>query len=85
VTRYRCIDAQKATGFPVAAACQATGVTRSAYYAFTAKRPSQRQQDDASLVGEIRRIHARSHGTYGAPRGLPPGGRTLGLCGHRGR
>jgi putative transposase len=68
VTRYRCVDAQKAAGFPVAAVCQATGVTRSAYYAFTAKRPSQRQQDDASLVGEIRRIHTRSYGTYGAPR-----------------
>jgi putative transposase len=68
VSRYRCVDAQKAAGFPIAAACQAAGVTRSAYYAFTAKRPSQRQQDDARLIGEIRRIHARSHGTYGAPR-----------------
>jgi hypothetical protein len=66
--RYRCVDAQKAAGFPVAAACQAAGVTRSAYYAWTARRPSQRQQDDAGLVGEIRRIHGRSHGTYGAPR-----------------
>ena len=66
--RYRCVDAQKAAGFPVAAACAAAGVTRSAYYAWTARRPSQRQQDDAGLVGEIRRIHGRSHGTYGAPR-----------------
>jgi putative transposase len=66
--RYRCVDAQKAAGFPVAAACQAAGVTRSAYYAWIARRPSQRQRDDAGLVGEIRRIHARSHGTYGAPR-----------------
>jgi putative transposase len=68
VSRYRCVDAQKAAGFPVAAACQAAGVTRSAYYAFTAKRLSQRQPDDARLVGEIRRIHARSGGTYGSPR-----------------
>jgi putative transposase len=68
VSRYRCVDAQKAAGFPVAAACQAAGVTRSAYYAFTAQRPSQRQPDDARLVAEIRRIHARSHGAYGAPR-----------------
>jgi putative transposase len=68
VSRYRCVDAQKATGFPVVAACQAAGVTRSAYYAFTAKRRSQRQPDHARLVGEIRRIHARSGGTYGAPR-----------------
>jgi putative transposase len=68
VSRYRCVDAQKAAGFPVAAACQAAGVTRSAYYAFTTKRPSERRQDEALLVGEIRRIHARAHGTYGAPR-----------------
>jgi transposase InsO family protein len=71
VSRYRCVDAQKAAGFPVAAACHAAGVTRSAYYAWaasTAKGPSQRERDEASLVAEIRRIHARSKGTYGAPR-----------------
>jgi transposase-like protein len=33
VSRYRCVDAQKAAGFAVAAACKAAGVTRSAYYA----------------------------------------------------
>jgi putative transposase len=69
--RYRCVDAQKAAGFPVAAACQAAGVTRSAYYAWTtraAQGPSDRHRQEARLVGEIRRIHARSGGTYGAPR-----------------
>jgi putative transposase len=71
VTRYRCVDAQKAAGFPVAAACQAAGVTRSAYYAWTtsaAQGPAERHQEEARLVTEIRRIHARSHGAYGAPR-----------------
>jgi putative transposase len=71
VTRYRCVDAQKAAGFPVVAACQAAGVTRSAYYAWTtnaAQGPSDRQREETRLVGEIRRVHARSHGTYGAPR-----------------
>jgi putative transposase len=69
--RYRCVDAQKAAGFPVAAACQAAGVTRSAYYAWTAmtaQGPAARQREEARLVGEIRRIHARSKATYGAPR-----------------
>jgi putative transposase len=69
--RYRCVDAQKAAGFPTAAACQAAGVTRSAYYAWTASAvqgPSERDREEVRLVGEIRRIHARSHGTYGAPR-----------------
>jgi putative transposase len=71
VSRYRCVDAQKAAGFPIAAACDAAGVRRSAYYAWTARAaqgPSVAERVEASLVGEIRRIHARSQGTYGAPR-----------------
>ena len=71
MSRYRCVDAQKAAGFPVVAACEAAGVRRSAYYAWTASAaqgPSQHERDEAALVAEIRRIHARSGGTYGAPR-----------------
>jgi putative transposase len=71
VTRYRCVDAQKAAGFPVAAACQAAGVGRSAYYAWTAgvaQGPSSAARDEANLVAEIRRIHVRSRGVYGSPR-----------------
>jgi putative transposase len=71
VSRYRCVDAQRAAGFPVAAACQAAGVARSAYYAWvtrTLQGPSDRHRQEARLVGEIRRIHAHSHGAYGAPR-----------------
>jgi transposase InsO family protein len=46
-------------------------VTRSAYYAWTtsaAQGPSQHDRQEARLVGEIRRIHARSKATYGCPR-----------------
>jgi putative transposase len=71
VSRYRCVDAQKAAGFPVAAACQAARVTRSAYYAWTAgavQGAFDRHREEARLVAEIRRIHTRSKGTYGAPR-----------------
>jgi putative transposase len=69
--RYRCVDAQNAAGFPVAAACQAAGVRRSAYYAWTtstALGSAERHREQARLVSEIRRIHARSKGTYGSPR-----------------
>jgi putative transposase len=67
--RYRCVDAQKAAGFPVAAACQAAEVSRAAYYTWVARAGgSERQREEARLVGEIRRIHARSGGTYGVPR-----------------
>jgi hypothetical protein len=37
VSRYRCVDAQKAAGFPVVAACDAAGVSASAFYAWAAK------------------------------------------------
>jgi putative transposase len=71
VRRYRCVDAQKAAGFPVVAACDTAGVSTSAYSAFTAtsaQGPPHRQQEETRLVKEIRRIHARSRGTYGSPR-----------------
>jgi putative transposase len=70
VSRYRCVDAQKAAGFP-AAACQAAGVSTSAFYAWaarTAQGPSDRRQQEAKLVSEIRTIHRESGGTYGSPR-----------------
>jgi putative transposase len=71
VRRYRCVDAQKAAGFPVAAACHAAGVSTSAFYAWAARRqqaPSVAEQAQAELVAEIRRIHRESNGTYGSPR-----------------
>ena len=71
MSRYRCVDAQKAAGLPVAAACQAAGVTPSASYAWTAgatQAPSERHREEVRLVGEIRRLHARSRGVYGSPR-----------------
>jgi putative transposase len=71
VSRYRCVDAQKAAGFPVVAACQAAGVSTSAFYAFTARdEQGQRaaEQAQAELVTKIRTIHAESTGTYGSPR-----------------
>jgi hypothetical protein len=57
VSRYRCVDAQKAAGFPVGAACRAAGVSVSAFYAFTAKRelgPRVAEQAQAELVAKIR-------------------------------
>jgi putative transposase len=69
--RYRCVDAQKAAGFPVVAACQAAGVSASAFYTWAARGkrgPRAAEQANAALVAEIRTIHADSAGTYGAPR-----------------
>ena len=69
--RYRCVDAQKAAGFPVVAACTAAGVSTSAFYSWAGRcrqPPSAAEQTQAALVAAIRTIHADSAGTYGSPR-----------------
>lgn len=71
MSRYRCVDAQKAAGFPVAATCQAAGVSASAFYAWVARStraPSAAEQAEAALVAEIRTVHTESGCTYGSPR-----------------
>lgn len=40
----------------------------SGYYAWRRREPSRRDREDAMLTGQIRAIHDRSRGTYGAPR-----------------
>ena len=64
---FRFIDAEKAS-FPVAFMCRRLGVSPSGYYAWKRRSPSPRAEADAALAATIRRIHAASRGTYGAPR-----------------
>ena len=54
--------------FPVAALCRALHVSESGYYAWTKRPPSAHARRDAALRTAIRASHARSDGTYGAPR-----------------
>jgi len=70
VTRYRCVAARKAEGFNVVDACDAAGVSRSAFYAWLDKGegPTEAEWDEAHLIDEIRELHAASDGTYGEPR-----------------
>ena len=71
MSRYRCVDAQKAAGFPIGAACAAAGVSTSAYYAWAARRahgPSDAGRHQAGLIAGIRAIHTGSDGVYGSPR-----------------
>jgi putative transposase len=48
--------------------CRVLGVSRSGYYAWAGRPPSQRAVANAALVQEIRRVHADSDGTYGSRR-----------------
>ena len=54
--------------FRVATMARVLGVSPSGYYAWRQRPPSARAQADAELTGRVRAIHARSRGTYGAPR-----------------
>ncbi len=69
MTRYRCVDDQKAAGFAVTQACAVMQVSTSAYYGWHAGRGAraEREQRDAQLLGEITAIH-RAHPDYGSPR-----------------
>ena len=71
MTRYRCVDDQKAAGFPVTAACEAAGVSTSGFYDWHAREaagPTERQLAEAELVELMREIFDASDGNYGVPR-----------------
>jgi putative transposase len=67
VSCYRLIDAQKAH-HGVSHLARVLGVARAGYYAWASRPPSDRARQDALLGEQIRQIHVRSRGTYGAPR-----------------
>jgi len=54
--------------FPVAALCRVLQVTRSGYYAWRQRQPSERQKQNETLLNQIRTFFQRSKGTYGSPR-----------------
>jgi transposase InsO family protein len=71
VTRYVCVDDQKAAGFPVSAACEAAGVSTSGYYDWCQREaagPTERQLAEAELVALMRQLFDESDANYGVPR-----------------
>jgi putative transposase len=82
VSSFRLIDAERAN-CPVAALCRMLGVSKSGYYAWRSRPPSERRRQDALLTEKIREIHSRSRETYGYPR-VHAELRSLGIgCGRR--
>jgi putative transposase len=69
VIRYRFVDANRGEG-GVRRCCRAVGVSPSGFYDWhrRTRYPGPRWRADQHLLGEIRRIHTASGGTYGAPR-----------------
>lgn len=71
MSRYECVDAQQAAGFPVTAACEAAGVSSSGYYDWRTREaagPTERQLAEAELVALMREIFDAADGNYGVPR-----------------
>jgi putative transposase len=82
VSIFRFIDAEKAY-YPVTMLCRMLGVSKSGYYAWRSRPPSNRSCEDAVLTEKIREIHGRSRDTYGYPR-VHAELRSLGIvCGRR--
>lgn len=54
--------------FPVEACCDALDVSRSGYYAWTNRPPSQRAQRREELAVKIQQVHEENRKVYGSPR-----------------
>ena len=65
--RFAFISAEKAHA-PVSTLCRVLEVTRSGFYAWKKRDPSERAIDDQKLALEIAAIHKASGETYGSPR-----------------
>jgi putative transposase len=68
VTAYRIISAEKASGVPVSLACELLEVSRSGYYEWSTRAPSDRELTDAWLMEKIKQIHTENREVYGSPR-----------------
>jgi len=65
--RFAFIDAEKES-YPLTVLCRVMQVTRSGYYGWRNRKPSAREQRDATLLGSIRAFHEASRRRYGSPR-----------------
>ena len=64
---YRFISAEKART-PVSMCCELLGVSRSGFYDWLRRAPSDRALSDAWLTETINAIHQANRGVYGARR-----------------
>jgi len=57
-----------AVEFPLTQVCRVLGVSRSGYYRWLKRKPSQRQRADEQLLPLIVQVYAAARQTYGSPR-----------------
>lgn len=54
--------------FPIIRMCKVLGVSRSGYYAWRERPPSQREMANQALYQQIKAVYDESNGSYGSPR-----------------
>jgi transposase InsO family protein len=64
---YHIIETNRQVG-AVETLCSALGVSVSGYYTWRSREPSQRQRQDAHLLGHIQVAYQAGRGLYGSPR-----------------
>jgi transposase InsO family protein len=67
VSRFRFVEDHQ-DAYSVKRLCELVEVSRSGFYAWRDRPASRHEAGDVELLVEIRAIHERSRGTYGAPR-----------------
>ncbi len=65
--KFRFVQEKRGT-FRVGMMCCVLKVSRSGYYAWRRRQPSERDREDQQLAGRIQEIHRNSRQTYGSPR-----------------
>lgn len=65
--KFALIDVEKAA-FPIRFMCEQLGVSRSGYYAWQGRAPSERAVETAELGNEVEAIYGEHKGRYGSPR-----------------
>lgn len=65
--KYAVISAHR-TAFPLALMCRVLEVSRSGFYAWRRRGPSERARQEEKLRQAVRRVFRESHGRYGSPR-----------------
>ena len=65
--KFRFVQEHRET-FRVGMMCRVLKVSRSGYYAWRRREPSQRELEDRRHAEAIRSVHHESRGTYGSPR-----------------
>lgn len=65
--KYRFVEVH-AQQWPVQRMCALLGISRSGYYAWKKRPPSQRTKRNEEMLQQIRKIHKDNRNVYGSPR-----------------